>query len=234
MNYELRLLGLMGTMGIVAAGCHGSDTLTPQAARCGPAPTLLVSAASYAPDAGAADQNFVVGMALDGSDLYFSVETSLSTGALMRVSKSGGAATQLASGYLFQTPVVTPTGIIVGYVDSIYTGGILSIPRNGGSATPLVVLPGDELEAPPVTDGTSVYFATDLGAIDAVPLTPGAAPAVPTQLGSDYPSGIGVFGQQLLLIDGAIGGMRRSRLARATRAARRRSAQAPARLRHCP
>ena len=59
---------------------------------------------------------------------------------------------------------------------------------------PLVVLPGDELVPPPVTDGTSVYFATASGTVDAVPLTPGASPPAPTQLTSDYAIGLGVSG----------------------------------------
>jgi hypothetical protein len=202
---EVKTGVILGLVGVLATGCSSAPTL--QGSRCGPTPRLLVSAASYAPDAGGAGQNYVVGMAVDGSDLYFTVVVTSTTGALMHVSTSGGTATQLANGYQFQTPVVTPTGIIVGYVDqSTYTGGILSVPRSGGSATSLVDLGDDELVAPPVTDGTSVYFVTATGAIDTVPLTPGASPAVPTQLGSGNGVGgsLGVFGQLLLLNSGEI------------------------------
>ena len=206
MNYELRLLVLLGAVGIAAAGCHGADAPMPQTSRCGPTPRLLVSAASYwQADAGDGIAN-IVGMAVGGSDLYFSVAIDSTTvpmnpGALMHVSTYGGAATQLADGYQFQTPVVTPTSVIVGVLDeSSLSGGILSIPRNGGSPTSLVVLPGDELSLPPVTDGTSVYFNTDAGAVEAVPLTPGGSPAVLAPQGSTYLVGMGVFGQRLVLL----------------------------------
>ena len=206
MNYELRLLVLLGGVGIVAAGCHGADTLTPQTARCGPTPRLLVSAASYWPaDAGDGTVN-VMGMAVGGSDLYFSVAIDSTTvpmnpGALMHVSTYGGAATQLADGYQFQTPVVTPTSVLVGVVDeSSLSGGILSVPRNGGLPTPLVVLPDDELNLPPVTDGTSVYFNTASGVVEAVPLTPGGSPTVLAPPGSTYLVGMGVFDQRLVLL----------------------------------
>jgi hypothetical protein len=204
--YELRLSRLLGLAGIVAAGCHSSDTLTSPKARCGMTPTLVAGASSYTPDGGAGI-NIVGGMAVDGSDLYFSVGFSLSSGALMHVSTSGGAVKELASGYSFQAPVVTPAGVLVGVTDSSsFTGSLLSVPRNGGTATPLVDLGPDGLIAPPVTDGTSVYFVTAYGFVDAAPLTAGASPVAPTQLGSGHGAahGIAVAGQQVLVNDGEI------------------------------
>ena len=199
MKLKLVVRVIFGVVGILAAGCNSSK-LAPDSGRCGPTPRLLVSAATWAPDGGGG-QNVVGGMAVDGTDLYFSLALHYPTGSLMHVSTSGGAATELANGDQFQAPVVTPTSVLVGIVDeSSLAGGILSFPRNGGSSMPLVVLPGDELVPPPVTDGTSVYFATASGTVDAVPLTPGASPPAPTQLTSDYAIGLGVFGQRLLVM----------------------------------
>jgi hypothetical protein len=199
----------MGMVGIAAAGCHGADTLTPQAARCGATPRLLVSAASYwEADAGSGTAS-VVGMAVGGSDIYFSVVVDstppvpIRPGALMHVSTDSGAATQLVGGYEFQAPVVTPTSVIVGVLDaSSYAGGILSVPRNGGAATPLLTF-NDELFLPPVTDGASLYFIDNAG-VQSIPLAAGAAAASPTQLSSEQPlGGLGVFGQRLLLLSQA-------------------------------
>ena len=204
MKNELRLLALLGGVGIVAAGCHGTDTLTPQTGRCGPTPRLLVSAASYwQGDAGAGSVD-VVGMALDGSDLYFSVAMGsmlpIPPGALMHVSTNGGPVTQLADGYEFQVPITTPTSVIVGVLDaSSYLGGILSVPRNGGAATPLVTFNDELFRTPPVADGTSVYFVDNAG-VQSVPVTAGAAPASATQVASGQPNGLAVFGQRLLLL----------------------------------
>jgi len=209
MTNKLRLLTLLSVVGIAAAGCHSEEPLTPQPSRCGATPRLLVSAASYwQVDAGDGIIH-VEGMAVGGSDLYFSLGIQSTTpmpmnpGALMHVSTYGGAVTQLADGYQFKTPVVTPTSVLVPVVDqSALSGGILSVPRNGGSPTPLVTLYGDGLSLPPVTDGTSVYFNTDLGAVGAVPLTPGGSAAVLEPQGSNYLLGMGVFGQQLVLLHG--------------------------------
>lgn len=202
---------MLGTVAIAAAGCHGSDTLTGQKARCGPTPTLLVSAASYwRADAGAGTIS-VVGMTVGGSDLYFSVVVDstppvpIRPGALMQVSTDGGAPTQLAGGYEFQTPLATPTSVIVGVLDaSTYLGGILSVPRDGGAPTPLLTF-DDELTTPPITDGASVYFGTGTGTIDSVPLTPGASPSSPTELAAELTVGIAVVGQRLLVLTPAGG-----------------------------
>jgi hypothetical protein len=207
MNYQLRLLVLLGMLGILAAGCHGGDTLTSQRARCGPTPTLLLPASAYQQVDAAAGENDVLGIAVDGSDLYFSVALTYKAGALMRVSTSGGPVTELASGYQFHPPAVTPTSVVVGYYDySSYTGGILSVPRSGGAATPLVDLGSDDLIAPPVTDGTSVYFVTAYGFVEAAPLTPGASPTSPTLLGSGHGAahGMAVAGQDVFVNDGQI------------------------------
>jgi hypothetical protein len=100
-------MALMGTLATVAPGCHGSDTLTPTTGRCGPTPRLLVSAANYWPGHAGDGAAYVAGMALDGSDLYYSAvilasQLPINPGALMHVSTNGGAAMQLADGYQFQ------------------------------------------------------------------------------------------------------------------------------------
>ncbi len=206
MKHELRLLALLGGVGIVVAGCHGADTLTPQTARCGPTPRLLVNATSYWPaDAGAPTAS-IVGMALDGSDLYFSVvlppAAAVPQGAFMHVSTNTGALTKLADGYEFQMPIVTPTSVIVGVIDpSTYLGGILSVPRNGGAATPVATF-NDELAQvrsrrsptePPSTSSTAPAYSLFRSTV-------GAAPASPTQVASGQPSGLFVSGQRLLLL----------------------------------
>jgi hypothetical protein len=207
MKNELRLLAILGWLGIVAAGCHGADTLTPQSNRCGATPRLLVSAASYwQGDAGAGTAS-VGRMALDGSDLYFIVEldstppaAALPPGALMHVSTQGGPVTQLADGYEFQQLFVTPTSIIVGVLDgSSLLGGILSVPRAGGAATPIAWFNDDFFFTPPVTDGTSFYFVDNAG-VRSVPLAAGAALASVTQVATGQPDGLAVFAQRLLLL----------------------------------
>jgi len=208
MKNELRLLAMFGWVGIVTAGCHGAETLTSQSNRCGPTPRLLVSAASYwQGDAGSGTAS-VVGMALDGSDLYFSVEigstppgAAFPPGALMHVSAQGGPVTQLADGYEFQMPIVTPTSIIIGVLDgSALLGGILSVPRNGGAATPIIWFDDELFFTPPVTDGTSFYFVDNAG-VQSVPLAAGAALASVTQVATGQPDGLAVFGQRLLLLE---------------------------------
>lgn len=202
----------VGVTAMLAAGCHG-QSLEPQNGRCGPTPHLLASAAVFpAPDA-ASERAVLAGMAVDGADLFFAIGATwadpgnllgvpASPGALMQVSTFGGTPQQIATGYDFGwTPVVTPTSVIVGVTSasSNVDPSILSVPRNGDAAVPLVALTYDSLFTVPVTDGTSVYFADDAG-VESVPLAPGASPAAPTQLSSQYPVSLGVFGQRLLLL----------------------------------
>jgi hypothetical protein len=204
--------GLLLGAATLAAGCH-SQSLDTQNGRCGPTPHLLASAAVFpAPDA-ASERALLAGMAVGGSDLFFAVGATwadprnlvavpASAGALMQVSTFGSTPKQLATGYDFGwTPLVMPTAVIVGVTSasSIADPGILSVPRNGDPAVPLVALTYDSLLTLPVTDGTSVYFTANAG-VESVPLAPGASPAVPTQLSSEYPIGLGVFGQRLLLL----------------------------------
>jgi hypothetical protein len=204
---------LLGAAATVAMSCHG-ESLEAQNGRCGPTPHLLASAAVFpAPDA-AGYQSEIAGMAVDGADLYFSAaigpigpapaQAPTMTGALMHVSTFGGAATQMASGYVFAAPaVVTPTSVIVEATNTSSIN-ILSVPRSGGAAAPLVTLIDDTLLTQPVTDGTSVYFTASAG-IESVPLAPGASPAVPAQLTSEYAASLGVFGPELLLLLGGNG-----------------------------
>src|SRR6185437_15829735 len=122
---------LLGAAATVAMSCHG-ESLEAQNGRCGPTPHLLASAAVFpAPDA---------------AGLYFSAaigpigpapaQAPTMTGALMHVSTFGGAATQMASGYVFAAPaVVTPTSVIVEATNTSSIN-ILSVPRSGGAAAP--------------------------------------------------------------------------------------------------
>ncbi len=204
MKLDLRLVILLGGVGIGAAGCHNNEPLGSQGGgHCGPTPQLLVGAASYWPaDAGAGTPG-LLGMAVDGPDLYFTVDVdtvppvSILPGALMRVSTGGGPVTVLASGYQFQTPLVTSTSVIVGVIDaSTYLGGVLSVPRNGAVPAALVSF-DDTLIRPPVTDGNLVYLV-DNGGLQSVPLSVGASPATPTTLAREQPVGLAVVGQRLL------------------------------------
>jgi hypothetical protein len=205
MKYELRLLALFGWVGYVAAGCQGGDPLAPPTGPCGPTPRLLVSAANYWPGHASDGTGYLAGFALDGPDLYYSAvrataQLAIRPGALMHVSKSGGATTQLADGYEFQIPIVTPTSVVVGVLDeSSYAGGILSVPRRGGAATPIATFNDEIFRTPQVTDGISVYFVDNAG-VQSVPLAAGAAPASPTQVAAGLRNGLAVFGQRLLLL----------------------------------
>ena len=197
----IRTGALLGAAVILAAGC--SRTLTPDNGRCGPTPHLLVGASSYPVDADVGSAQVVVtGMVLDGSDLYFVVDGSPAPGAVMRVSTYGGAPTQIAGGYGFELPTVTPTSLLLGEVAATPSASevdIASVPRDGGSPTILATLTNDQLRTSPVTDGTSVYFS-DIHGLESVPLSPTSPPAAPTTLLPLDPANIGVFGQQLLLV----------------------------------
>jgi len=196
-------------VGLLAVGCQ--HTLSPDNGRCGPTPRLLVGAGAYpAVDASAAVQSSVTGMVLSGADLYFVVSNVGSgypdhlylAGAVMHVSTHGGASTQLAGGYVFQTPLLTPTSVIVGETAAPGTagdGGIALIPRGGGSSTTLVTFTGTALTAGPASDGTSVYYADSAG-VESVPLAPATAPALPTRLSPLLPNNLGVFGSTLLML----------------------------------
>jgi len=197
-------MSLLGTLATVAPGCHG-DALTPTTPRCGPTPRLLVSAANYWPGHAGDGAAYVAGMALDGSDLYYSAvipasQLPIKPGALMHVSTNSGAVMQLADGYQFQLPIVTPASVVMGVIDeSSYLGGILSVPRNGGAATPLATFDDELWMTPPVADETSLYFVDNAG-VQSVPLTAGAAPASPTPVTNGQPNGLAVFGDRLLLL----------------------------------
>ena len=192
-------------VGIGASGCGGGKTLVAQTSRCGPTPRLLVSAANYWPGHAGDGTAYVAGFALDGSDLYYSAvipasQLPIKPGALMHVSTSSGAVTQLADGYQFQLPVVTPTSVVSGVLDeSSYLGGIVSVPRNGGAATPLATFDDELWMTPPVADETSFYFVDNAG-VQSVPLAAGAAPASPTPVANGQPNGLAVFGDRLLLL----------------------------------
>ncbi len=206
----VRTGALLGAAVILAAGC--SRSLTPENGRCGPTPHLLVGASSYPVDADVGSAQVVVtGMVLDGSDLYFVVNGSpapgnlvqlLVPGAVMRVSTYGGAPTEIAGGYAFELPTLTPTSLLLGEIDVTPSGSevdIASVPRDGGSPTILATLTNDQLRTSPVTDGTSVYFS-DIHGLESVPLSPTSPPAAPTTLLPLDSANIGVFGQRLLLV----------------------------------
>ena len=205
MRHELRLLALLGSVGLGASGCDGGKTLVSQTSRCGPTPRLLVSATNYWPGHASDGTAYVAGMALAGTDLYYSAvipdsPMPIKPGALMHVSTTGGAATQLEDGYQFQIPIVTPNSVVVGVIDgSAYLGGILSVPRNGGAATPLATFDDEIFGSPPVADETSFYFVDNAG-VQSVPLATAGAPAAPTQLASGQPNGLAISGQRLLLL----------------------------------
>lgn len=209
-------LGLLVTaaasvaLSTVPTGCH-SASLEPDNGRCGPIPKLLVSAGAYAGlfDAGSVDDT-VRTIMLDGTDLYVVLEpaslgpkvTSGSPDGVLRVSVRGGSPVLIASGAFLEAPAFTPSSIIVGGAES-QTGptNIFSVPRDGGAPSILATLAlGNNLFAPPVTDGTSVYFA-DLGGVESVPVVPAATPAIPTTVvANQVPSTLGVFGQRLLML----------------------------------
>ena len=206
----VRTGALLGAAVILAAGC--SRALTPENGRCGPTPHLLVGVSSYSVDADIGSAQVVVtGMVLDGSDLYFVVNGSpapgnfvqvMGPGAVMRVSTYGGAPTQIAGGYAFALPTLTPTSLLLGGVavaPSSSEVDIASVPRAGGAPTILATLTNDQLRASPVTDGTSVYFS-DIHGLESVPLSPTSPPAAPTTLLPLDPANIGVFGPHLLLV----------------------------------
>jgi hypothetical protein len=195
------------------AGCQG-EKLVADNGRCGPTPHLLVSAADYPVDAGVGSvQLGVTGMVLDGSDLYFAVNGPSASlpgslpaptvpGAVMRVSTYGGAPMQIAGGYAFQTPTLTPDSVLLGEtpISSDRELSIASVSRAGGTPTILATVIDDMLNTSPVTDGTAVYFSDSHG-LESVPLAPASPPAAPTTVLSQAPpANIGVFGQQLLLV----------------------------------
>jgi hypothetical protein len=204
-------LGLLvtGAAAIAVIGC-GRD-LTAGNGRCGPTPQLLVAASAFPVDAAVGiTQSSVTGMVLDGSDLYFAVNPTLTPGtpatatgpgAVMHVSTYGGSPTQLAGGYAFRVPTLTSTSVILGEM-GVYPStsevDIATVPRSGGAQTTLATF-DSVLFLSPVSDGTSVFFSDGTG-VESVPFAPPSPPVTPTRLSPAYPSNIGVFGQSLLML----------------------------------
>jgi hypothetical protein len=209
---------LLGAV-LLAAGCQ--HALNPDNGRCGPTPRLVVGNLAFAGDAGGGGAQLVVReMVLDGSDLYFvaNVDPAPSSpvqasgaGVVMQVSTYGGTPTVIAGGAGFARPALTASTVILAELGvSSLTGRleIDTVPRGGGTPTTVTFSTSTVLFAPPVTDGTSVYYADGNG-VEAVPLAPASPPVTPTQLSPIYPNNLGVFGQSLLMLlpTGAIEGL---------------------------
>jgi hypothetical protein len=203
-------VGVLVGAGLVAAGCQ--HTLNPDNGRCGPTPRLLVGALAYAADGGVGGvQLEVTEMVLDGSDLYFVVSgdpapsspaQATVAGAAMHVSTYGGTPTVIAGGAAFARPALTASTVILAELGvSSLTGRleIDTVPRGGGPPTTLTISTSTVLFAPPVTDGTSAYYADGNG-VEAVALAPAAPPVTPMQLSPVYPNNLGVFGPSLLVL----------------------------------
>jgi hypothetical protein len=126
-------------------------------------------------------------------------------GSVMRVPLGGGQPTEVASGYLFNKPVLTTTSVILGEgaVVSAANGSdaIALVPLSGGPPTTIVTLGnGDSLMTPPATDGTFVYYGDQEG-IQAVPLAPDAGSAVTViRTGLEAVDVVGGFGPRLIFI----------------------------------
>ena len=148
----------------------------------------------------------VSAMAIDGKDLYYvltPVRAGLSRPRPCRGRRGDarlhlrGDANADCRGAAFETPAFTPTSVLLGEMGVGASAGevdIVSVPRDGSAPAILGNVATSQLFTPPVTDGTSVYFADGNG-VESVPLTPAASPAVPTRLSTEYPSSLGVFGQ---------------------------------------
>ncbi|HEY4395875.1 MAG TPA: hypothetical protein VGP64_17545 [Polyangia bacterium] len=197
-------LGLLmtGAASILAAGCHSGNLVTDNG-RCGPNPKVLVPAGSYPQMSDAGAVPFTVGsMTLDGSDLYVVLAPAApgaTSGEVMRVSTRGGSPVLVAEGYLFDPPAFTPSSVILGYVDpKVNAASIVTFARTGNGEVTVANLTA--LSAPPVTDGVSVYFVDSAG-VESVPLDSPTAAPTPTLLAAELPTGIGVFGQHLLLLE---------------------------------
>jgi hypothetical protein len=146
----------------------------------------------------------------NASDLYYVISVLQNNGndlspylagTVMRVPLGGGQPTQVASGFLFQKPVLTPKNVILGELNAFPNNdndAIVSVPLAGGSPTTIVTLPGSLL-ARPVTDGTYVYFV-DLSGIEAVPLASDSADGGVMNLTAESPNDVAVIGQRLLFV----------------------------------
>jgi hypothetical protein len=127
-------------------------------------------------------------------------------GSVMRVPLGGGQPTEVASGYLFNKPVLTTTSVILGEgaVVSAANGSgdaIALVPLSGGPPTTIVTLGnGDSLMTPPATDGTFVYYGDQEG-IQAVPLNPDAgSPFTVIDTGLVGLDAVGPLGSRLIFI----------------------------------
>jgi hypothetical protein len=158
----------------------------------------------------------VGGLTAAPSGLYFTtyvvqnnpggLENSYLDGSLLRIPLAGGQPTQMASGALFQRPIVTPTSVIVGDLafftaaDAGASATVLSFPLSGGPPTPLVALSSsDQLITELAVDETYVYVGTWMTGVSAVPLDPDAGTAT-VPVSSNVPNVIGAFGQKLIMM----------------------------------
>ncbi len=204
--------GATGAGGMSASGGMTSDAGTSQVpptdGRCGLTPHLVVAASAFPVPTDAGSVTSGVGAIIaTGSDLYYTIWVLpvVSPGladvyfdaSLLRVPKSGGQPTLIASGALFLDWALTPTSLIVGENTSSGSDVILSVPLAGGPPTTVLTC-NDGLASGFATDGTYVYFGDSSG-VEAVPLAPtSGSPAVIT-LTSDMPGTLAVLGQQLIL-----------------------------------
>ena len=191
-------------------GADGGADL-PQDGRCGPTPRLLVSASTYPVPASSGGLAVNVGaLRVNGAEVYYViyiVQTDFPSmpylaGSVMRVPAGGGQPTQVATGYVFEPPVFTPTSVILGEGNAYPNTGqmiIVSVPFDGGPPTTLATLTdGDSLLGDPVTDGTFVYFV-DRGGVQAISLASASAGTAPMTLTSEVPSNIGIFATRLVM-----------------------------------
>jgi Domain of unknown function (DUF5050) len=126
------------------------------------------------------------GIAVDSTDVYF---TDYGSGAVLRVSKAGGAVVTLAS------CEPSPSGIAVDnanvyFTDNTANGSVMKIAKSGGTVVPLAA--GRTLPSAIVVDGADVYWTDNNseGAVLRVPIAGGTVTTLAS--GQDDPWSIAV------------------------------------------
>jgi hypothetical protein len=195
-----------------AGGAGGAGTVAPAQApldgRCDLTPRRLVAASTYpVPQNNGPVRVGSWEIVVSGADLYYAtyaVDAGSSSmrflaGALLRVPVGGGSPTEIASGHVFDSFIVTDTSLIVERGNAwpnFDPDDIVSIPRAGGPPATLFTFGDNESPvAGPVTDGTFVYFSTN-ATVHAVPL---ASPADGILVSHDGPTGLQPLRGRLVL-----------------------------------
>jgi hypothetical protein len=195
----------------LAMACTGVQTsasgVPPADGRCGVTPRMIVSATTYPLPTDAGPVTSGVGpLIAAGSDLYYAISVvpvvppgfgaSYFDGSLLRVPKTGGEPTSIASAELFLEFALTTSSLLV--ADNADGGyNLLSIPLAGGPTA--VLTHNGPAGLGLASDGRYAYFGTGTS-VQALPLEGDAtAASAITIMTASLSSTLAVVGDELVL-----------------------------------